>query len=108
MSFACARASISIAWSMPTFHSSCSILFVTAWAALGPLASSFAMSRALARGESESWLKQPPASPPPRAVGAAGEEKPPGPALADDARKDRAGTHVAAGEADAHEEERHP
>jgi hypothetical protein len=63
MSIAWAWASISIAWSTPTFHSSCSIFFVMACAAVGPPASSCATSNALARAESQSWLKKPQASP---------------------------------------------
>src|SRR5213075_2584276 len=44
MRMACACASISIASSMPAFHSWCSIFFVIAWAAVGPSASAFAAS----------------------------------------------------------------
>ena len=60
---ACATASMSIAWSTVTFHSSCSILFVTACAAVGPVASSLATFIASDITGSDTRLKKPHARP---------------------------------------------
>ncbi len=97
----------SIASSRPIAHSSPSMRFVIACAKVGPWARSRGDRVRLALqllGAARAGCRTPSA----RLVGAhraPGQEQLGGAALADDSRQDRAGAHVAAGQADAREEE---
>ena len=109
MQIACACASASIACSRPMFHSWFSCVFVMPCANVGPVGQPPGQrerSRSSSSSAGCSALKKPHRSPSVGAHRAAGVEQLGGPALTDDARQHRAGAHVAAGQADAGEQER--
>ena len=106
MQIAWACASISIAVSRLTAHSALSWVLVMPWAKFGPSA----RLRASACASRQRVFGEPVVEAPGEALlGAhhpAGEQQFRSAALADDPRQDRAGAHVAAGEADPGEQER--
>ena len=102
-----ASASASIAASIGMFHSACSIFFVMAWANVGPggdLAQRVAATlfKHLVRGNQP--VEESPRQASSADMRAPGKQQLRSASLADDPRQDRAGTHVAAGQAHAREQ----